>query len=559
MVAYLFYLLQFLSWSLGNLIRRFRRPPDYVLFTLAGDYPTLRPPRGNWIMRRLRPAKVSLQGLAARFRAIAEDERIRGVVLHLRPLAMLPGRLDTLRGMIQSLRAAGKRVVVWSYTYSRSTYYVASAADEILLIPGGSLSSLGLSRRYLFLADALEQVGVRADILQISPYKSAGDTFTRRELSDEVRQMANWLVEAAYEEVQQAIAEGRGVDEEAARQTIDDTPCTDLRAQKLGLVDALVQQEDLADYLQGEDEDPIRLAPWSRARASLRRPRPGRPAPYVAVMGIEGNIVDGHSQRPPFRPPFQFPFILSERAGDLSVVQVARRIRRDKRAKAVVLYVDSGGGSATASESMRAALAKIAEEKPLVVVMGGVAASGGYWVSTPGQVIVAQPNTITGSIGVLSGKFHDTGLLDKLAVNQESIARGEHALIYDLSRPFTEEEREILWAQIERIYDLFLERVSTSREMSREAVDAIGKGRVWTGRQAQANGLVDEMGDLEHALDRARELAGLDERAPVRNYYPQDQTVAPLPETGAALDYLLEGLHALRHTGPLCLCPLIPT
>jgi protease-4 len=556
MLAYSFYPIRYLFWVLGNLLRRLRTAPDYVTFTLEGEYPELQEPPGNFIIRRLRPPKPSLQELAEQFRTIAGDARVRGVVLHLRPLNMLPGQLDSLRDLIKELRSAGKRVVAWSYTYNSATYYVACAADEILLIPGGTVASLGLRHRYVYLADALERIGLKADILQITPYKSGADMFTRSNMSDEVRQMANWLMDAAYDEVTRAIAEGRGMEEEAARALIDNTPCTDLKAKEIGAVDEVISEDDLPTYLQ-EGPKPARLVTWDKARSCLRRRPPTPPGRYVALLSIKGLIVDGHSQRPPFKPPIPLPLMLSERAGDLSVVQVARKVLADKRAAAVVLYIDSGGGSATASEAMRAALEKIAAKKPLVVAMGPIAASGGYWVSTPGQVIIAQPNTITGSIGVLSGKFVNAGLLEKLLVNREIISRGKTALFYDFERPFSDEEREIVWEGIQRIYDMFLERVSASREMMRQEVDTIGGGRVWSGRQALEKGLIDEFGGLQRALDKARQLAGLNERAPVRVFTPEKKPIAPLPEAASVLTYALEGLRMLNGPGPLCLCPLV--
>jgi protease-4 len=206
---------------------------------------------------------------------------------------------------------------------------------------------------------------------------------------------------------------------------------------------------------------------------------------------------------------------------------------------------------------MRAALARLAEIKPLVVVMGDVAASGGYWVSIPGQTILAQPNTITGSIGVLLARIHNAGLLDKLFINREIIARGDGALIYDFDHRLTEGEREKLWQYLERVYDLFLDRVAESREMTREAVDAVGAGRVWNGRQAADHGLVDELGGLRQALDKARRLGGLDDRAPVRMMVPDEKPVAPLPDTAAALRYLVEGIQLLTRPTPLCIYPFL--
>jgi protease IV len=556
MVGYLFYVVGSLFRAVGNALRRMMRAPDFVVFTLEGPYPELKQPPGNLLQRILRPPRPSLQELAEQVRTVARDPRTRGVVLHLRPLGMPRARLDTLRDLIGELRRAGKRVVAWSTSYDEGTYYVACAADEVLLLPGGTLAPLGLRRGQVYLADALERIGLRADVLQISPYKSAGDILSRREMSDEVREMTNWLLDGTYVEVVQAIAQGRGLDEDGAKALIDHTPCTDLQAKERGAIDEILSEEELPAYLQPGGRPPS-LMPWQQAARRLLRRRLPRPGRYVALVSIEGMIVDGQSQQPPVEPPIPLPLVADRRAGDLSVVPVVRRVTADRRAAAVVLYVDSRGGSATASESMRAALARLAAKKPLVVAMGDVAASGGYWVSTPGRTLIAQPNTITGSIGVLLARVRNAGLLDNLLVKREVIARGESALIDDLDHRLTEGEREKLWQYIERIYDLFLDRVADSRRMAREAVDAVGAGRVWTGRQALAHGLIDELGGLEQALGKARRLGGLSEDAPVRMMVPTAKPVAPLPDTAAALHHLVEGIRLLIGPTPLCIYPFL--
>jgi protease-4 len=556
MFAYLIYGIRYCFWLIGNLFRRLGKTPDYIVITLSGDYPEIPQPVAHPILQYIRPPGLSLLDLAERFRLIAHDPRIRGVILHLRPLEMPAAKLDTIRDMIAELRAAGKRVIVWSYMYDSATYYVANAADTVLLSPGGVITPLGLQRGYLYFADALARVGIRADIVQISPYKSAGDMFTRSNMSDEAREMADWLINATFDEMVRAIASGREVNEKVARKMIDSTPCTDLQAKDMSFVDALLSEEDLPVYLS-EDDKPACLAPWEEFSGSLLRRSPKRPGRYVALLSIEGMIIDGESQRPPIEPPVPLPILYDAMSGDISVVRTARKILSDKRAAAVVLYVDSRGGSATASESMGAALEKIAAKKPLVVAMGPVAASGGYWVSIPGEFILSQPNTITGSIGVLSGKIYNAGLLEKLMVNREMIRRGEGASFFDFGAPFSDEERIRVWEQIERLYGMFLDRVSQSRGMERQDVDAIGGGRVWTGRQAIENGLVDGLGGLEQAIAKARELGGLDERSRVRLFFPGKRPVAPIAEPATALKYALTGVRLFNRGVPMSLCPLV--
>ncbi len=559
-MSHLIYALKLGVWRLGFFLRRLRRAPDYVYFVLEGTYPRLRPPRGLFWGRWISPPPLSLQDLEERFRTVANDPRVKGVVLHLRPLAMAPAHLQTLRGLVHELRAAGKRVIAWSHTYEPSNYLVACACDEVLLQPGGSVGPLGMKQAVVFLKDALARVGLQADLLQISPYKTAGDPLMRSEMSPEMREMMDWLLDSLYGQFVKGVAEGRGLGEEEARALIDQAPYTDEEAVAAGAVDAVVGEEALPRHLS-VDGKPARIASWEEARRSLWKLPPERPGRYVALLRIEGDIVDGRSGRPPVKPPVPIPFLFNVRSGDLTVVQQARRILKDKRAAALVVYVDSGGGSATASEAMAAALKEVAEEKPVVVAMGGVAASGGYYVATPGQYVVAQPGTITGSIGVLEGKIVSAGLFEKLHMNREVLARGKRALLFDPGRPFTDEERGLVGKHIRRTYEVFLERVSQSRGLSKEAVDAVGGGRVWTGEQALRHKLVDELGDLQRAIHKARELARLDERAPVREVFPDKRERAPQPSPSASgaglIAYALEGLRCLFQTRALYACPFV--
>ena len=558
MLSYGIYALRVALWKLGSLLRRLGRAPDYVYFVLEGAYPRLRPPRGPFWQRWVSPPPPSLQDLEERFRIVANDPRIKGVVLHLRPLEMAPAHLQTLRDLVVELRRAGKRVVAWSHTYEPNNYSLACACDEVLLQPGGSVGPLGIKQGFVFLKDALARVGIQVDVLQISPYKSAADPLVRSEMSPEMREMMDWLLDSLYGQFLRAIAEGRGCREEEARALVDGAPYTDEEALQAGAVDAVVGEEDLSRHLSPSGK-PARIATWEEARRGLYRLPPERPGRYVALLRIEGDIVDGRSGRPPIKPPVPIPFLFNVRSGDLTVVRQARRIWKDKRAAALVVYVDSGGGSATASEAMAAALNEVAEKKPVVVAMGGVAASGGYYVATPGRYIVAQPGTLTGSIGVLEGKIVSAGTFQKLRMNREVLARGKRSLLFDPGRPFSDEERELVGKHLRRTYEVFLERVSQSRNLSKEAVDAVGGGRVWTGEQALQHKLLDELGDLQKAIEKARELARLDERAPVREVLPDKRERAPQPSPSALglWEYALEGLRCLLRARVLYRCPLV--
>lgn len=556
----------------GNVRRRLRQAPDYVVFVVEGAYADLPPPpRARWerwlSSWLVPPPPPSLRELGERFRAVGSDPRVRGVVLHLRPLSLTFAQLQWLRGMIDELRASGKRVVAWASSYDTATYYVACAADEVLLQPGGTIGPLGLRQAFVFLADALAAIGVEADVVQISPYKTAFDRFARREMSEESREMANWLMDGHYADLLEAIGLGRGFDAEGARRLVDGSPYSDVEGREAGVVDDLVHEDDLPAALGSASPHAggVRMMPWHAARRRLLRPPLPPPGAYVALIRVEGAIVDGWSQRRPGGP--SIPFVYEDRTGDLSVVQQARHVLEDRRAAAVLLYVDSPGGSATASEAMAQALSKVASRKPVVAWMSSVAASGGYYVCAPARWIVAEPGTVTGSIGVLTAKLVGAELLERLRIRWEILTRGERATLFGFERPFSPVERATVWRHIQRTYELFLRRVATSRHKTLDAVDAIGGGRVWTGRQAFGHGLIDHLGSFEEAARKARELAGLHPLAPVvevpvqRRYEaaPADATagVAGLPGLGA-VSYALEGLRALRSLAPLCLCPLQP-
>jgi protease-4 len=552
---------RYLWWLLTSVRRSLGNPPDFVEFLLEEDLPALPdPPRPLWRRLTSRP-RLSIKELGERFDAIGRDPRITGVVLHLRPAGMPMASLQDLRELVAKLRQAGKRVVAWAPFYATGTYYLACACDEVLLMPVGMVLPMGLATTGMFLADGLARFGLKADFVQISPYKSAADTLTRSTMSDEYRKQVTWLLDSQHQELVKAIAESRLVDDEGARAIIDGSPYGDDTAMAQHAVDGVVPEEQLVEHLSHGAARPVTIGTWERARSKMRAPAPtlGR-GKYVAVIRVEGTIVDGRSSRMPVRPPVDVPFLGEERAGDLTVVQVARQVAADKRAAAVVLYVNSRGGSATASEAMRQALNVVAGRKPLVVVMGPVAASGGYWVATPGSWIIARPGTLTGSIGVLTGKLVTGGTWAKLLFNRETVAFGKHVTLDNDETPYSDEQRAIVKREIERIYGLFLEVVARSRKMSTGEVHTIAAGRVWTGRQALERKLVDEMGGMEAGVHKARELAGLPDDAPAREARAPKRTIPPLATTAAGgwLGYMLEGLLLLSRAPALAVMEYLP-
>ncbi len=482
---------------------------DYVLLLLPLTMPPLPEPRGFLQRRLLGGRTLSLWELAELFGRITDDPRPKGVILVLRGLEMSLADLQTLRAHIVTLRESGKRVITYAQSYDLATYFVASAADEIILQPGGDLATLGLAQHVTFLKDALESIGVTFDAVAISPYKGFFDSLTRSEISPEGRQQLEWLLESRFTQYVEAIAQGRRTTTEAVRAMIDAAPLSAADALRAGYVDAVMVEEALPTYLKAEH-----LVTQARAeRILLYRARRKHPK-YIAVLPLNGLMVTGEGRK---APPIPLPVPLLDEAllGDVDVVNAVRRLARDKNAAAVVLFIDSGGGVASAAEAMTSALETLAKTRPVVVYMNSVAASGGYYVATAGRWIVAQPGTITGSIGVTLGKVVTDGLFERLKVKRYDFTRGRNVGILSDRTPFDEAQREIVRHLIEQDYALFVQRVAQARGMTPEAVDAVGGGRVWTGEQALAHGLVDALGGFDVALKQARDDANLPDYASI--------------------------------------------
>ncbi|MBO0682034.1 MAG: signal peptide peptidase SppA [Candidatus Dormibacteraeota bacterium] len=554
LVGWIRYGFGWLGWALARLRRRLRRPSPWVAFLVESPPPELPAPAGpRWqrVVGLGRPP-LSLRELRRQLLQVAAEPRVQGAVIHIRPMELTAGQVDALREVIAEFRAAGKRAACWASSYTGATYAVACAADQVLVQPGGGVGPLGVARQYTFLADALRWAGIEADFVQISPYKTAADTLTRSGFTPEAREMADWLADAAYAEQVTFLGRDRGLDAGAARALIDRSPFTDAQALEAGAVDGVVDEEELPARLGGA------VQPWQDARRGLMPRRPRRPGRALGLIRVEGMIVDGRSRRPPPLPPLPLPLVTAEQSGDLTVVRQARRLAADRRVAAVVLWIDSGGGSATASEAMAAALRALAGQKPLVAAMGSVAASGGYYVATPAQRVLAQPGTVTGSIGVLAGKLALGGLLERLLLNWQVVARGEHAAMYAPVQPFREDERSRLRGAIERSYELFLERVAAGRSSTPAQVDPIAGGRVWTGRQALERGLVDALGGFEKAVAEACRLGGIEEADPAIREAGGGRDVAPVARGAAgALEHALALVTSLNRAWAWYLSPFI--
>lgn len=480
---------------------------DYVQFNLAQQM-SLFPEARNLVQQQfLGKAAMSLTQFEQALERIGKESRIKGVILYLRGLAMPLSDLQTMRDVLLRFKESGKEIICYAQDYGNADYYVASVADKIIMQPGGTLGTTGIILQQTYLKDGLEAVGLEADSVAISPYKGAGDTFTRNEPSEEGSAQINWILDSRYGQLVAGIAAGRDMSEEAVREMIDNAPYTDKQAHEKGFIDVLVNEEGLKDLLGAGD-----VTLWAKADNQIGLLLPKSPERYVAVLPLTGQIVPGESAEPPVDIPI--PLVGGDRMGDITVVRAIRNLMKDDKAAAVVVYVDSPGGSATASEAITSALNELSKTRPVVVSMGSVAASGGYYISTPADWIVAQPGTVTGSIGVISMKLVSNETLRKMRFNPVTYLRGANAGIFSSNARFSDAERQKVRESIERIYEQFIQRVADARKMKVESVDEIGGGRVWTGEQALENGLVDQLGGLREAIAKARELAKLPEETP---------------------------------------------
>ena len=425
------------------------------------------------------------------------DSRVAALVVTIQTPGSLWAQLQELRAALADFKAAGKPITAFLEFGGPGEYYVASVADRVVLMPGGQLDVAGLASYELFFRGLLDKLGIYPDLLQIGDYKTAANTFTERDMTPAHRQMSQSLTSDLFAEVVSAVAAGREMTQDAARAALTGGPYTPADALAAGLVDSLAYADQL------DDEEPVkgtrRLTgeTWRR----VARDRGGAGSERVALIYAVGTIASGKGTS-------DMPG--AEVIGSDTVAEWLRTVRVDPSVRAVVVRIDSPGGSAIASEVIWRELMLTREVKPLIVSMGDVAASGGYYIAAPAHAIVAQPGTLTGSIGIVTGKFVLDDALGKLGIDVAAVGEGPRAGIYSPFRPFTDTERALVQAQMRSVYDLFLTRVADGRGRTTAEIDAMGQGRVWTGRQALELGLVDELGGLDTALELARERAKLD-------------------------------------------------
>lgn len=452
------------------------------------------------LLGRLLPQPPTLRDTLDAIRKAKGDSRIRTLVVLPQAQGALWAQVQEVRAALEDFKTTGKPLTAYLESAGIAEYYLASAADRVVMMPAGQLDVTGLAFYELFFRGTLDKVGVYPDLLHIGDYKTAANTFTAKGLTPAHREMLESLNGDWYAEIVRAVARGRKVTEAVARRALDGGPYLAEAAKAAGLVDDLAYEDQLDDTapIQGTN----RLEGERYAKVAVPIPAAERSVgSKIALLYAVGTIASGRSS---FDSPSGVVL------GSETFVEWIRKVRVDPEIRAVVVRIDSPGGSAVASEVIWRELMLTRDVKPVVVSMGDVAASGGYYIAAPAAAIVAEPGTLTGSIGIVTGKFVVSGALEKLGIGAQSVSTGPLAETSSPFRPFSTEERRRIEEQMQATYELFLRRVAEGRGQTTEKIDAVGQGRVWTGRQARELGLIDELGGLDDAIRIAKQRARLD-------------------------------------------------
>jgi protease IV len=474
---------------------------------------------------------MALRDAVAAIHRAAKDARVAGLIARVQLAASPPAAVQELREAIEAFTVV-KPSLAWAETYPGTlSYYLASAFGEVWMQPSGSVGLVGFASNATFLRDALDKAGIEAQFVARGEYKSAINRFTEDGFTDAHREAVTRMLESLQEQVWQAVAESRDIDSGALDAMADRAPLLRDDAVASGLVDRigfrdeayariaeLIGVEGISpESIDSDENAPSRLYLSRYAGAAHSRlappvpPMPGRrPKPTLALVTVAGQLVNGRGG-----PQF-LPFGTSVVGAD-TIAAALREAAADDAVSAIVLRVDSPGGSLSASETIwREVTRARGRGKPVVASMGSVAASGGYYLAMGADAIVANPATITGSIGVYSGKLIFRDLKHRLGIGSDVVRTNANADVWSIDAPFTPQQRAHQETEVDLVYADFVQRVAEGRNLSTEAVDAVARGRVWTGADALERGLVDELGGLRTAVRRAKVLAGLDEDTEVR-------------------------------------------
>lgn len=461
--------------------------------------------RSVYIRMESTPGNRSHVRLLRRLWRLAEDKEIRAVTMVLRdePAASY-AHAEEIADAFRLLRARGKKVVCSFEDAGAKALYTCASADRIVINPAGGIRYSGLKSTHMYLAGLLKNLGVKAEFVRIGAHKGAPEQFMNDRASDVARADQEDMLRQHEAVFARTMALYRKIPEDRFRAISAKGPFVASEARDAKLVDGYAFDDELERVTQ--DVVGQKIA-YQKFREEKVAPEYFGPRSRVAILYIDGDIIDGRSRT--------IPLLDTKLVGSYTIAETAKKLREDPSIKAVVLRIESPGGSSMASDVMWRELSRLSEAKPLVVSMGSVAASGGYYVAAPARLIYALPLTITGSIGIFYGKADVSGLLSKIGVNVEVRKTTSRADAESIFRGFTDDERVELGNKVRQFYDVFLDRVSQGRRMTKAQVDAVGQGRVWAGQQALEHKLVDRMGGLRHALDAARAMAHLPADAPI--------------------------------------------
>lgn len=501
-------------------------PDSAVVVSLSGDIPEY----VDWdLPDYLTFDSVGKAALFDQVRAIrraAEDDRIKALVLQCDGSYAGWAKAQELRWAIEAFKESGKPVWAFLGLAGREDYYIAAIADRIVIQPESYLSLSGLRLEIMFFKGALDKLGVEADVIRTGRYKSAGEPYSREEMSPEWHQVLDEMLDEFYGQLLDGIAAGRGQDAGHWQAVMDQGPFTAAEAREHGLSDAVLYKdefyEELSEAVEVEEIDRIAISTYARESASRRSG-----GPKIAMVHASGTIYSGRSNPTPFGGP-------SGTLASADFIAQIDSIREDESIDAVVLRIDSPGGDAIASEQMLHAVRRLGQEKPMVVSMANVAASGGYYIAAvPDVPIVAYPGTYTGSIGVFTIRLNLRDLYNKLGITKEILSRGKFTAIESDYGPMTSAEREKLRGYVDSIYETFVNRVAEGRGDDAESIAELAEGRVWIGAQAERNGLVDSLGGYLDAVERVKEIAEIDPDETVR--------IVTYPERRSMLESLMSG------------------
>lgn len=497
---------------------------SWLIVEMYGDLLEYDPPGG--IMSQLVVSDVeTLQRILDNLEKAAVDDRIEGVIFKVAAgNSVGTAMLQEIRGAIRRVQDTDKKVLVWAESFDRQDYLLLAACDEVLVPPTAYIGFTGFSSETLHVKKAFDKLGIKPNIHKIKDYKSAAETVIREDMSEPAREMRGWIMDEMWETLLETLAADRGFDEEKIVELMQHAYFTADEALDSGLIDRIAYWDELETELKSADEDALRSVSQGRYAEVLRSKLDLDGDKKIAVIHAQGTIIGRRNDVNP---------LLGLTMGHESIIAEFRRARLDEDVAAIVFRVNSRGGDALGSDLMGHEVEITVGVKPVVVSMVDVAASGGYHISYRASKIVADPMTITGSIGSISGKINMRDFYDKLGITFDHVERGPMATIESDLQDFTPEERARFEENHWNGFNDWLRDVAEHRDMSFEDAEKLAHGRVWTGRQAVANGLVDEIGDLKHAIELAGQLAGI----------PADEqvTVEHFPKQKGLLESLMSG------------------